>query len=50
MIPSITKMIADCPEYHSGLGALVVGDPDVTEATNSYGDQLKPLTFARKEA
>ena len=52
VIPSITslKMIADCPEYHSGLGALVVGDPDVTEVTNSHGDQLEPLTFARKEA
>ena len=52
VIPSITslKMIADCPEYHSGLGALVVGDPDVTIVTNSYGDQLEPLPFARKEA
>ena len=52
VIPSITslKMIADCPEYHSGRGALVVGDPDVTEVTNSHGDQLEQLPFARKEA
>ena len=52
VITSITslKMIADCPEYQSGLGALVVGDPDVTKVTNSYGDQLEPLPFARKQA
>ena len=53
VIPSITslKMIADCPEYHSGRGALVVGDPDMSEVTNSQGDQiLDKLPFARQEA
>ena len=40
MIPSkiSLKMVTDCPEYPSGRGALVVGDSDVTEVTNSYGD------------
>ena len=53
VIPSITslKMIADCPEYHSGRGALVVGDPDMSEVTNSQGHQiLDKLPFARQEA
>ena len=43
-------MVTDCPEYPSGRGALVVGDSDVTEVTNSYGDQLEQVPFARQEA
>ena len=53
LIPSLTslKIIARCPEFHSSSGALVVGDPDVSEVTNSKGDRiLEQLSFARKEA
>ena len=53
LIPSLTslKIIAHCPEFHSGSGALIVGDPDVSEVTNSQGDQiLEQLPFARQEA
>ena len=52
-IPSLTslKIILHCPEYHCSSGALIVGDPDVSEVTNSQGDQiLQQLPFARKEA
>ena len=52
IIPSLTslKILAHCPEYHSSSGALIVGDPDVSEVTNSHGDQFEQLLFARKEA
>ena len=53
IIPSLTslKIILHCPEYHCSSGALIVGDPDVREVTNSHGDQiLQQLPFARKEA
>ena len=52
LIPSLTslKIIAHCPEFHSSSGALIVGDPDVSEVTNSHGDQLEQLPFARQEA
>ena len=52
IIPSLTslKILAHCPEYHSSSGALIVGDPDVSEVTNSHGDQLEQLPFARQEA
>ena len=53
IIPSLTslKILAHCPEYHSSSGALIVGDPDVSEVTNSQGDRiLEQLAFARKEA
>ena len=53
IIPSLTslKIILHCPEYHCSSGALIVGDPDVSEVTNSQGDQiLQQLPFARKEA
>ena len=53
LIPSLTslKIIAHCPEFHSSSGALVVGDPDMSEVTNSQGDQiLEQLSFARQEA
>ena len=52
LIPSLTslKIIARCPEFHSSSGALIVGDPDVSEVTNSHGDQLEQLPFARQEA
>ena len=53
LIPSLTslKIIAHCPEFHSSSGALIVGDPDVSEVTNSQGDRiLEQLSFARKEA
>ncbi|CAH3131930.1 unnamed protein product, partial [Pocillopora meandrina] len=42
--PSLTslRLIADCPDdYHKSSGALLVGDPWVSEVTNSEG--LKPL-------
>ena len=52
IIPSLTslKILAHCPEHHSSSGALIVGDPDVSEVTNSHGDQLEQLPFARQEA
>ena len=53
IIPSLTslKIIVHCPEYHCSSGALIVGDPDVSEVTNSQGVQiLQSLPFARKEA
>ena len=53
IIPSLTslKIILHCPEFHCSSGALIVGDPDVREVTNSHGDQiLQQLPFARKEA
>ena len=53
LIPSLTslKIIANCPKFHSSSGALVVGDPDMSEVTNSQGDQiLEQLPFARQEA
>ena len=53
IIPSLTslKIIAHCPKFHSSSGALVVGDPDMSEVTNSQGDQiLEQLLFARQEA
>ena len=52
LIPSLTslKIIARCPEFHSSSGALIVGDPDMSEVTNSHGDQLEQLPFARQEA
>jgi len=53
IIPSLTslKIIVHCPEYHCSSGALIVGDPDVSEVTNSQGDQiLEQLPFARQEA
>ena len=53
IIPSLTslRIIAHCPKFHSSSGALVVGDPDMSEVTNSQGDQiLEQLPFARQEA
>ena len=53
LIPSLTslKIIAHCPKFHCRSGALVVGDPDMVEVTNSQGDQiLEQLPFARQEA
>ena len=53
LIPSLTslKIIAHCSKFHSSSGALVVGDPDMSEVTNSQGDQiLEQLPFARQEA
>ena len=52
LIPSLTslRIIAHCPKFHSSSGALIVGDPDVSEVTNSHGDQLEQLPFARQEA
>ena len=53
LIPSLTslRIIAHCPKFHSSSGALVVGDPDMSEVTNSQGDQiLEQLPFARQEA
>ena len=53
LIPSLTslRIIAHCPKFHSSSGALVVGDPDMSEVTNSQGDQiLEQLSFARQEA
>ena len=53
LIPSLTslRIIAHCRKFHSSSGALVVGDPDMSEVTNSQGDQiLEQLPFARQEA
>ena len=53
IIPSLTslKIIVHCAEYHCSSGALIVGDPDMSEVTNSQGDQiLEQLPFARREA
>ena len=53
LIPSLTslRIIAHCPKFHSSSGALVVGDPDMSEVTNRQGDQiLEQLPFARQEA
>ena len=53
LIPSLTslKIVAHCPKFHCRSGALVVGDPDRVEVTNSQGDQiLEQLPFARQEA
>ena len=53
LIPSLTslRIIAHCREFHSSSGALVVGDPDMSEVTNGEGDQiLEQLPFARQEA
>ena len=53
IIPSLTslKIIAHCPKFHNSRGALVVGDPDMSEVTNRQGDQiLEQLPFARQEA
>ena len=53
LTPSLTslRIIAHCPKFHSSSGALVVGDPDMSEVTNSQGDQiLEQLPFARQEA
>ena len=53
LIPSLTslKIIANCPKFHKSSGALIVGDPDVSEVTNRQGDQiLEQLPFARQEA
>ena len=53
LIPSLTslRIIAYCSKFHSTSGALIVGDPDMSEVTNSQGDQiLEQLPFARQEA
>ena len=52
IIPSLTslKILAHCPEFHNSSGAVVVGDPDVSDVINSQGKQLQQLPFARKEA
>ena len=53
LAPSLTslRLIADCPDdYHKSSGALLVGDPWVTEVTNSKGEKLfKQLPFAKEE-
>ena len=52
IIPSLTslKILAHYPEFHSSSGAVVVGDPDVSDVINRHGERLKQLPFARKEA
>lgn len=48
ILPSLTtlKLIYDCPaNYHSNAGALIVGDPNVSQVT-----RLNPLPAARQEA
>ena len=44
------KILAHCPEFHSSGGAVVVGDPDVSDVINSQGEQLQQRPFTRKEA
>ncbi|CAH3169539.1 unnamed protein product, partial [Pocillopora meandrina] len=45
------RLIADCPDdYHKSSGALLVGDPWVSEVTNSEGKKvLEQLEYAEKE-
>ena len=45
------RLIADCPDdYHKRSGALLVGDPWVSEITNSEGEKvLEQLPFAKEE-
>ncbi|CAH3165954.1 unnamed protein product, partial [Pocillopora meandrina] len=45
------RLIADCPDdYHKSSGALLVGDPWVSEVTNSEGEKvLKQLPCAKEE-
>ncbi|XP_066015062.1 tetratricopeptide repeat protein 28-like [Pocillopora verrucosa] len=45
------RLIADCPDdYHKSSGALLVGDPWVSEVTNSEGEKLlKQLPSAKEE-
>ena len=54
IVPSLTtlKLIQDCPEdYHSQTGALIVGEPEVSEVSyKGNAKTLCPLPFARKEA
>ena len=51
--PSLTslRLIADCPDdYHKSSGALLVGDPWVSEVTNSEGEKvLEQLPCAKEE-
>ena len=53
MIPSMTslKLLEDCDEsYHSNIGALIVGDPDLKEITNIFGEpKLPQLPYAKEE-
>ena len=54
IVPSLTtlKLIQDCPEdYHSQTGALIVGEPEVSEVSyKGNAKTLCPLPFARREA
>ncbi|CAH3165976.1 unnamed protein product [Pocillopora meandrina] len=45
------RLIADCPDdYHKSSGALLVGDPWVSEVTNSEGKKVfEQLEYAKKE-
>ena len=51
--PSLTslRLITDCPDdYHKSSGALLVGDPWVSEVTNSEGEKvLEQLPCAKEE-
>ncbi|RMX58453.1 hypothetical protein pdam_00022052, partial [Pocillopora damicornis] len=53
LAPSLTslRLIADCPDdYHKSSGALLVGDPWVTEVTDSKGEKpLEQLPSAKEE-
>ena len=53
LAPSLTslRLIADCPDdYHKSSGALLVGDPWVSEVTNSEGEKvLEQLPSAKEE-
>ena len=53
VVPSLTslRLIADCPDdYHKSSGALLVGDPWVSEVTNSEGEKpLEQLPCAKEE-
>ncbi len=54
IVPSLTtlKLIQDSPaDYHSQIGALIVGDPQVGQVFyKGYLDNIKPLPYAREEA
>ena len=53
LAPSLTslRLIANCPDdYHKSSGALLVGDPWVSEVTNSEGKKVfEQLQYAKKE-
>ena len=51
-VPSLTafKLIAGAPDdFHSKIGALLVGDPCLKEVTNTKGEPIAQLQYAKEE-